>query len=101
MSWEDNSEKIPDDEIFRHLRFKLNKAGFGTVKELVMRGPVAISQATGIDFKVCEDIYKRASAMSREKGRFFATAADIHYHKSKNGNPKGISTGCKGIDDLF
>ena len=89
------------------LRLRLNKAGFRTVEELAMRGPAAISQATGMDISVCEEICKRSAAIIGEQERTssmkyrFLTAAEIHYHRSRDGNSKGLSTGSKSIDDLF
>src|SRR5918995_3568029 len=107
MTQYEGSKEISLDDLLPDLRFNLAEAGFKSLNDLVIRGPAAISQATGMNISVCEEICRRSRAIIREqeltssvKNRFL-TAAEIHCHRSRDENSKGISTGSKNVDDLF
>ena len=79
----------------------LEQAGFKSIKDLVVRGPADVSEATGMQIE--KSVYLCNKARSRledigviEKSFTKATAL---YEKRKN--EERISTGSKNLDDLF
>jgi DNA repair protein RadA len=79
----------------------LKEAGFRSIKDLVIRGPTDIAEATGIAIEKCTLLCNRAREILEEIGvldKPFTTANEI-YHKRKS--EYRISTGSKNLDELL
>ena len=79
----------------------LKEAGFRSIKDLVIRGPTDIAEATGIAIEKCTLLCNRARAILEEIGvldKPFTTANEI-YEKRKS--EYRISTGSKNLDELL
>lgn len=79
----------------------LKEAGFRSIKDLVIRGPTDIAEATGIAIEKCTLLCNRAREILEEIGvldKPFTTANKI-YEKRKS--EYRISTGSKNLDELL
>jgi len=79
----------------------LREAGFRSIKDLVIRGPIDIAEATGITIEKCTLLCNRAREILEDKGVFdkpFITANQI-YEKRKS--EYRIATGSKNLDELL
>ena len=79
----------------------LREAGFRSIKDLVIRGPIDIAEATGITIEKCTLLCNRAREILEDKGVFdkpFITANQI-YEKRKL--EYRIATGSKNLDELL
>ena len=79
----------------------LKEAGFRSIKDLVIRGPIDIAEATGIAIEKCILLCNRAREILEEIGvldKPFTTANEI-YEKRKL--EYRISTGSKNLDELL
>ncbi len=78
---------------------RLREAGFRTVRDLLVRGPVEISETTGMDMEQSVEICNQARLMLEDLGmidKSFVTATSL-YNRRKD----RISTGSKSFDDLL
>jgi DNA repair protein RadA len=78
---------------------RLREAGFRSIRDLLVRGPVEISEATGMEMDESVEICNKARLMLEELGmidKSFVTATSL-YNKRKD----RISTGSKSFDDLL
>jgi len=79
----------------------LEHAGFSSIKDLVVRGPVDISEVTGIEFEKSVNLCNQARVRLEDLGvidKSFITASQL-YDKRKR--EERISTGSQSLDDLF
>lgn len=79
----------------------LKEAGFRSIKDLVIRGPIDIAEATGIAIEKCILLCNRAREILEDIGvldKPFTTANEI-YEKRKL--DYRISTGSKNLDELL
>jgi DNA repair protein RadA len=79
----------------------LREAGFRSIKDLVIRGPTDIAEATGITIEKCTLLCNRAREILEDNGVFdkpFITANQI-YEKRKS--EYRIGTGSKNLDELL
>ena len=79
----------------------LKEAGFRSIKDLVIRGPMDIAEATGIAIEKCITLCNKARETLEDIGVFdkpFITANQI-YEKRKS--ESRIPTGSKNLDDLL
>ena len=79
----------------------LKEAGFRSIKDLVIRGPIEIAEATGIAIGKCTLLCNRAREILEDIGvldKPFTTANEI-YEKRKL--DYRISTGSKNLDELL
>jgi DNA repair protein RadA len=79
----------------------LKEAGFRSIKDLVIRGPMDIAEATGIAIEKCIMLCNKARETLEDIGVFdkpFITANQI-YEKRKS--EYRIATGSKNLDDLL
>jgi DNA repair protein RadA len=79
----------------------LKEAGFRSIKDLVIRGPIDIAEATGIAIEKCILLCNRAREILEDIGvldKPFTTANEI-YEKRKS--EYRISTGSKNLDELL
>ena len=79
----------------------LKEAGFRSIKDLVIRGPTEIAEATGIAIGKCTLLCNRAREILEDIGvldKPFTTANEI-YEKRKS--DYRISTGSKNLDELL
>jgi DNA repair protein RadA len=79
----------------------LREAGFRSIKDLVIRGPIDIAEATGITIEKCTLLCNRAREILEDNGVFdkpFITANQI-YEKRKS--EYRIATGSKNLDGLL
>ena len=79
----------------------LREAGFRSIKDLVIRGPIDIAEATGITIEKCTLLCNRAREILEDNGVFdkpFITANQI-YEKRKS--EYRIATGSKNLDELL
>ena len=89
------------EEIGTTTRDRLELAGFRSIKDLVVRGPVDVSDATGMEIEKTVNICNKARSILEDLGvldKSFITAT-ILYEKRKNA--ERISTGSANLDELF
>jgi|SRR5579884_1484887 DNA repair protein RadA len=80
---------------------RLNEAGFRSIKDLLVRGPVDISVATGMEMDQAVRICNAARHVLESQGvldRDFVTATSLYNRRKKE---ERISTGSKSFDDLL
>jgi DNA repair protein RadA len=80
---------------------KLLEAGIHTIMDLLVRGPMGISDATGLDVDKATSICNRARTKLVELGKLekdFVTATEIY---KKRQSIERISTGTTSLDDLL
>jgi DNA repair protein RadA len=78
---------------------RLRQAGFRSIRDLLVRGPVDISEATGMEMDESVEICNKARLILEELGiieKSFVTATSL-YNKRRD----RISTGSKSFDDLL
>ena len=78
---------------------RLREAGFRSIRDLLVRGPVEISEATGMEMDESVEICNKARLMLEDLGmidKSFVTATSL-YNKRKD----RVSTGSKSFDDLL
>lgn len=78
---------------------RLREAGFRSIKDLMVRGPVDVAEATGMEMDDSVDICNRARLALEEMGiidRSFVTATSLYNRRRDK-----ISTGSKSFDDLL
>lgn len=82
-------------------RQKLVEAGVHNIMDLIVRGPVGISEATGLDLDKATTICNKARNKLVELGKLekdFVTATEIYKRRQAI---ERISTGVKGLDELL
>lgn len=80
---------------------RLEEAGFKSIKDLVVRGPVDVSESTGIEIDKSVHLCNKARIKLEELGiidKSFITATKLYDKRRKE---ERISTGSKNLDDLF
>lgn len=80
---------------------KLADAGIHNVMDLIVRGPVEVSEITGMEKKSSEKIVNKARQFLAESGmlsRDFVSATDIYKRRQEIGK---ITTGTECLDSLF
>jgi DNA repair protein RadA len=80
---------------------KLSDAGVHNIMDLVIRGPVDISEITGMDKDAAERLVTKARQQLIESGQLakeFVTATEIYKRRQEIGR---ISTGTNALDTLF
>ena len=80
---------------------KLSDAGIHNIMDLIVRGPVEISEITGMDKETTEKIVNKARKQLIEEGlivKDFESATDIYKRRLDIGK---ISTGTNSLDTLF
>jgi DNA repair protein RadA len=103
---EDNQSRITLDldaieEIGPATRKRLEEAGFKSIKDLVTRGPIDITEATGMENEKSIFLCNKARIILEDRGildKSFITATAL-YDKRKREDR--ISTGSKNLDNLF
>lgn len=90
MSEDGNEESFDIDtmsEIGPATKTSLRQAGFKTIKDIVIRGPTDIAEATGIAMDKCTTMCNRAREILEEIGVFdkpFITANQIYEKENLN-----------------
>lgn len=87
------------DEIGPATEKRLKEAGFRSIRDLLVRGPVDIADATGMEMDESVNICNKARVMLEDLGvidKSFVTATSL-YNKRR----ERISTGSKSFDDLL
>jgi DNA repair protein RadA len=80
---------------------RLKQAGFRSIKDLLVRGPVDVAEATGMEMDESVEICNKARLMLEELGvidKSFVTATSLY--ERRKGNER-ISTGARNFDDLL
>ena len=80
---------------------KLGEAGIHSIMDLLVRGPMSVSDVTGLDVDRATSICNKASTKLVELGQLqkdFVTATEIY---KKRQSIERISTGTTSIDDLL
>ena len=80
---------------------RLKEAGFRSIKDLLVRGPVDVAEATGMEMDESVEICNKARLMLEELGvidKSFVTATSLY--ERRKGNER-ISTGARNFDDLL
>jgi DNA repair protein RadA len=80
---------------------RLEEAGFKSIKDLIVRGPVDISEATGMEMEKSVYLCNKARIKLEELGiidKSFVTATKLYDKRKKEHR---ISTGSKNLNDLF
>jgi DNA repair protein RadA len=78
---------------------RLKEAGFRSIRDLLVRGPVDVAEATGMEMDESVEICNKARVMLEDLGiidKSFVTATSL-YSKRRD----RISTGSKSFDDLL
>lgn len=78
---------------------RLKEAGFGSIRDLLVRGPVDVAEATGMEMDESVEICNKARIALEDLGiidKSFVTATSL-YSKRRD----RISTGSKSFDDLL
>jgi DNA repair protein RadA len=89
------------DEIGPATRMCLEEAGFKSIKDLVIRGPSDIANATGINMEKCASLCNSARIKLEELGvydRPFVPATVIYERRKSESR---ISTGSSNLDNLL
>jgi DNA repair protein RadA len=89
------------EEIGPATKGRLEEAGFKSIKDLVVRGPVDIAETTGIEMDKSVYLCNKARVRLEELGiidKTFITATKLYDKRKKE---ERISTGSKNLDDLF
>ena len=89
------------DEIGPATKSRLEESGFKSIKDLIVRGPADIAEATGMEIEKSNYLCNKARIRLEEMGiidKSFVTATKL-YEKRKQ--EERISTGSKNLDDLF
>jgi DNA repair protein RadA len=89
------------EEIGLATRTHLENSGFRSLKDLVVRGPVDISEATGMDIEKSAVLCNRARQILEEAGvleKSFVTARKLY---DKRLTAERISTGSGSLDNLL
>jgi DNA repair protein RadA len=89
------------DEIGPATKDRLEECGFRSIKDLIVRGPADIAEATGMEIEKSIHLCNKARMRLEEMGiidKSFVTATKL-YEKRKQ--EERISTGSKNLDDLF
>jgi DNA repair protein RadA len=89
------------EEIGLATKMHLENSGFRSLKDLVVRGPVDISEATGMDFEKSAVLCNRARQILEEAGvleKSFVTARNLY---DKRLRAERVSTGSKNLDNLL
>lgn len=102
---DNGNDEIFDIDILNDIgpatKSSLKEAGFRSIKDLVIRGPIDIAEATGIAVEKCTFLCNRARELLEDIGVFdkpFITASQL-YEKRKS--EYRITTGSKNLDELF
>ena len=78
---------------------RLNEAGFRSIRDLLVRGPVDVAEATGMEMEESIGICNKARMMLEELGiidKSFVTATSLYSRRRDR-----ISTGSNSFDDLL
>jgi DNA repair protein RadA len=89
------------EEIGPATKNRLEEAGFKSIKDLVVRGPVEISETTGMEMDKSIYLCNKARVRLEEVGiidKSFITATKLYNKRKKE---ERISTGSKNLDDLL
>jgi DNA repair protein RadA len=89
------------EEIGLATKDRLEESGFKSIKDLVVRGPAAISETTGMEMDKAVYLCNKARVRLEELGiidKSFITATKLYDKRKKE---ERISTGSKNLDDLF
>ena len=102
---DNGNDEIFDIDILNDIgpatKSSLKEAGFKSIKDLVIRGPIDIAEATGIAVEKCTFLCNRARELLEDIGVFdkpFITASQL-YEKRKS--EYRITTGSKNLDELL
>ena len=102
---DNGNDEIFDIDILNDIgpatKSSLKEAGFKSIKDLVIRGPIDIAEATGIAVEKCTFLCNRARELLEDVGVFdkpFITASQL-YEKRKS--EYRITTGSKNLDELL
>ena len=102
---DNGNDEIFDIDILNDIgpatKSSLKEAGFRSIKDLVIRGPIDIAEATGIAMEKCTFLCNRARELLEDIGVFdkpFITANQL-YEKRKS--EFRITTGSKNLDELL
>lgn len=89
------------EEIGPATKDRLEEAGFKSIKDLIVRGPVEISETTGMEMDKSVYLCNKARVRLEEMGiidKSFITATKLYNKRKKE---ERISTGSKNLDDLL
>jgi DNA repair protein RadA len=89
------------DEIGPATKSRLEESGFKSIKDVIVRGPADVAEATGMEIEKSNYLCNKARIRLEELGiidKSFVTATKL-YEKRKQ--EERISTGSKNLDDLF
>ena len=89
------------DEIGPATKSRLEESGFKSIKDLIVRGPADVAEATGMEIEKSNFLCNKARIRLEELGiidKSFVTATKL-YEKRKQ--EERISTGSKNLNDLF
>ena len=89
------------EKLLSQLKPRLEKSGFKSLNDIVLKGVIALSQATDLDLKTCQDICNQAQDLLAQQNVLqekISLASDIH---KRSQNLESISTGSHNLDSIF
>ena len=89
------------DEIGPATKDRLEQAGFKSIKDLVVRGPIDVSENTGMEMEKSIYLCNKARIRLEDLGiidKSFISATKLYDKRKKE---ERISTGSENLDDLF
>jgi DNA repair protein RadA len=89
------------DEIGPATKSRLEESGFKSIKDLIVRGPADVAEATGMEIEKANYLCNQARIRLEELGiidKSFVTATKLYERRKQE---ERITTGSKNLDDLF
>ena len=89
------------DEIGPATKSRLEESGFKSIKDLIVRGPADVAEATGMEIEKANYLCNKARIRLEELGiidKSFVTATKLYERRKQE---ERITTGSKNLDDLF
>lgn len=89
------------DEIGPATEKRLKEAGFRSIKDLLVRGPVDVAEATGMEMDESVEVCNKARLLLQDLGvidRSFVSATRLYEKRREN---ERITTGARNFDDLL
>jgi DNA repair protein RadA len=96
-----NNQFSSVEEFLSQFKPRLEKSGFKSLNDIVLKGVIALSQATGLNLKICQDICNQAQDLLAQQNVLqekISLASDIH---KRSQSIESISTGSHNLDSIF
>src|SRR5215208_7500700 len=88
------------EEVDNSLREQLKKAGFDSVRDIVIRGPVQVAKLANLEMEEASDICNKASLLLEKSGVIPNGICEVH-NNNFTSKKEYIKTGSSEMDSLF